>query len=51
MAVMNRGADIAGVILAGGLARRMGGDVPDLRTAGFIVSISRIAASYQAKGL
>lgn len=26
-------------------------DVPDLRTAGFIVSISRIAASYQAKGL
>ncbi len=27
------------------------GDVPDLRTAGFIVSIDRIAASYQAKGL
>ncbi|SDY57069.1 glutamate dehydrogenase (NAD(P)+) [Jannaschia faecimaris] len=26
-------------------------DVPDLRTAGFIVSIGRIAASYQAKGL
>jgi glutamate dehydrogenase (NAD(P)+) len=26
-------------------------DVPDLRTAGFIVSIARIAASYQAKGL
>ncbi|MEM9797923.1 MAG: Glu/Leu/Phe/Val dehydrogenase dimerization domain-containing protein [Pseudomonadota bacterium] len=26
-------------------------DVPDLRTAGYIVSISRIAASYQAKGL
>ncbi|GIT89975.1 glutamate dehydrogenase [Jannaschia pagri] len=26
-------------------------DVPDLRTAGFIVAISRIAASYQAKGL
>ncbi|MEM7641972.1 MAG: Glu/Leu/Phe/Val dehydrogenase [Pseudomonadota bacterium] len=26
-------------------------DVPDLRTAGFIVSIDRIAASYQAKGL
>ena len=26
-------------------------DVPDLRTAGFIVSISRIAASYQAKGI
>ena len=25
--------------------------VPDLRTAGFIVSIGRIAASYQAKGL
>ena len=26
-------------------------DVPDLRTAAFIVSIGRIAASYQAKGL
>jgi glutamate dehydrogenase (NAD(P)+) len=26
-------------------------DVPDLRTAGFIVAINRIAASYQAKGL
>jgi glutamate dehydrogenase (NAD(P)+) len=26
-------------------------DVPDLRTAGFIVAIARIAASYQAKGL
>ncbi|TFL17390.1 Glu/Leu/Phe/Val dehydrogenase [Jannaschia formosa] len=26
-------------------------DVPDLRTAGFIVAISRIAASYTAKGL
>ncbi|UWQ19614.1 Glu/Leu/Phe/Val dehydrogenase [Jannaschia sp. M317] len=26
-------------------------EVPDLRTAGFIVAISRIAASYQAKGL
>ncbi len=26
-------------------------DVPDLRTAGFIVSIGRIAAGYQAKGL
>ncbi|CUH40752.1 Glutamate dehydrogenase [Jannaschia seosinensis] len=26
-------------------------DVPDLRTAAFIVSINRIAASYQAKGL
>ena len=25
--------------------------VPDLRTAGFIVSIGRIAASYEAKGL
>lgn len=27
------------------------GDVPDLRTAAFIVSIGRIASSYQAKGL
>jgi len=26
-------------------------DVPDLRTAGFLVSIARVAASYRAKGL
>ena len=26
-------------------------DVHDLRTAGFLVSISRVAASYQAKGI
>ena len=30
---------------------RQRNDVPDLRTAGYIVSISRVAASYQAKGL
>jgi glutamate dehydrogenase (NAD(P)+) len=26
-------------------------DVPDLRTAAFIVAIDRVAASYRAKGL
>ncbi|WP_299813515.1 Glu/Leu/Phe/Val dehydrogenase [uncultured Jannaschia sp.] len=30
---------------------RQRNDVPDLRTAAYIVSISRVAASYQAKGL
>ena len=30
---------------------RQRADVPDLRTAAYIVSISRVAASYQAKGL
>ena len=26
-------------------------DVPDLRTAGFIIAIDRVAQTYQAKGL